>query len=139
MAAPSALACAVCWSALLAAALADTTGGAQATTASAKAGSDDAETISAEYVVHPDIHPLERIEQWTQQIEKNNGSASATAVCADATATPPLERADPAKGFAGTRGYTRGRTVGCTCARSSGASVRAFSSSCTLIRGGRAV
>ena len=87
MAASSALACAVWWSALLAAALAETTGEAQATTASAKAGTDDAETISAEYVVHPDIHPLERIEQWTEQIEKNNGSASAIAPM-----LPPLSR-----------------------------------------------
>ena len=38
---------------------------------------DDTETIGAEYVVHPDIHPLERIQQWTEQIEKNNGSACA--------------------------------------------------------------
>ena len=32
---------------------------------------------SPEYVnvVDPDIHPLERIKQWTEQIEKNNGSA----------------------------------------------------------------
>ena len=26
-----------------------------------------------QYVVHPDIHPLERIKQWGEQIEKNEG------------------------------------------------------------------
>eukprot|EP01046_Picozoa_sp_COSAG06_P027277 COSAG06_NODE_2398_length_6956_cov_2.091877_4_plen_259_part_00 len=45
------------------------------TTASSAQAGDAAETVGAEYVVDPDIHPLERIKQWTEQIEKNNGSA----------------------------------------------------------------
>lgn len=103
MPAPNALAgvAAVLWSTLLAAALADTdstTTTASSATSAAEQG-DGAETIGAEYVVNPNIHPLERIEQWTEQIEKNNGSAcravaganSATARTTDATATAQLE------------------------------------------------
>ena len=30
--------------------------------------------VGAEYVVHPDIHPLERIKGWGEQIEINNGT-----------------------------------------------------------------
>lgn len=63
-------------SALVTAALADSATTTTKTTAATtqQGEGDDTETIGAEYVVHPDIHPLERIQQWTDQIEKNNGS-----------------------------------------------------------------
>ena len=64
----------VVWSALLGAA-GLLSAGSSAT--SQPPGNGETSTVGAEYVVHPDIHPLERIQQWTAQIEKNNGSASA--------------------------------------------------------------
>jgi tetratricopeptide (TPR) repeat protein len=64
----------VVWSALLGAAGLLS---ADSSATSQPPGNGETSTVGAEYVVHPDIHPLERIQQWTAQIEKNNGSASA--------------------------------------------------------------
>ena len=61
-------------SALVTVGLADSATTSTTTATTQRGPGDDAETIGAEYVVHPDIHPLERIQQWTEQIEKNNGS-----------------------------------------------------------------
>ena len=52
----------------------------------------------AEYVVHPDIHPLERIKEWGEQIEKNNGGKlSPTSVSSTRAAAsfPPNKSSHP--------------------------------------------